>query len=140
MLNKSKSNYHACCLLLWKTEAPVSRSQGIEEEESGHLGPSMSLVRSSSQSLDPFRALPPGLAHLQGRGAPSHTGSSSPHWKSAHTIVTTAWASPGHTGRAIYHVLILHFLAQHLSMCTDTELVSFVKGAKHVICITTGSY
>lgn len=50
MLNKSKSNYQAGCLLLWKTEAPVSRSQGIEEA-SEHQGPSEALVHFSSRSL-----------------------------------------------------------------------------------------
>lgn len=53
MLNKSKSNYHTCCLLLWKTRA--SREQEPEDWEGGewasrtirgaNLSPSLCLNR-----------------------------------------------------------------------------------------------
>jgi hypothetical protein len=68
MLNKSKSNYHAGCLLLWKTEAPSEQETGSREGGSGHRGhrgaglllrhPSRGLLTSIDELLSAPQATP----------------------------------------------------------------------------------
>lgn len=91
MLNKSKSNYHAGCLLLWKTEAPGEQEPGIEQGESGHRGTAEALVHFSCRCPGPL-----GGAHTRGlltsfngefavtQAVPSITGSHSAYNRTFH--------------------------------------------------------